>query len=116
MDGYFARKLPEMLLAHGLELQFAEIDTATGRSGGPEYKWMRTTVLEVNGQAVTARVIDAATRRVMEKVFATSGMVVTRPSVSSRLGSELTRQRPPCQPLTPLGASCMDGTGRLRVR
>jgi hypothetical protein len=50
MDGYFARKLPEMLLAHGLELQFAEIDTATGRSGEPEYKWMRTTVLEVTAK------------------------------------------------------------------
>lgn len=77
MDGYFGRKLVGMLLAHGLELQFAEIDAATGRSGEPEYEWLRTTMLEVTAKLVAARVIDAATRRVVEEFFSTSGTVVT---------------------------------------
>jgi SAM-dependent methyltransferase len=45
MDGYLGRGLPEMLLAHNLELQFVEIDTATARAGEPEHEWMRTTML-----------------------------------------------------------------------
>jgi hypothetical protein len=77
MDGYFGRKLPDMLLAHGLELQFAEIDAATARSGEPEYEWLRTTMLEVTAKLVPAGVIDAATRTVVEEFFSTSGTVVT---------------------------------------
>ena len=81
MDGYFGRKLPEMLLAHGLELQFAEIDAATGRSGEPEYEWLRTTLLEVAAKLVAAGVIDAATRGMVEEFFSTSGTVVTSVSL-----------------------------------
>ena len=77
MDGYFGRKLPEMLLAHGLDLQFTEIDTATGRSGEPEYEWLRMTLLEATAKLVGAGVIDAATRRMVQEFFSTSGTVVT---------------------------------------
>lgn len=81
MDGYFGRKLPEMLLRHGLELQFAEIDAATARSGEPEYEWLRTTLLGVTAKLVAAGVIDAATRRMVEEFFLTSGTVVTSVSL-----------------------------------
>ena len=64
MDGYFGRKLPGMMLAHGLELHSAEIDAATGRPGEPEYEWLRTTCLEASAKLVAAGVIDAATRRI----------------------------------------------------
>jgi hypothetical protein len=81
MDGYFGRRLPEMLLAHGLELQSAEIDTAIGRPGEPEYEWMRTTMLEVTAKLVSAGVIDATTRGMVEEFFSTSGTVVTSVSL-----------------------------------
>ncbi len=81
MDGYFGRRLPEMLLAHGLELQFVEIDTATARAGEPEYEWMRTTMVEVASKLVAAEVIDAATRRMVEEFFSTGGTVVTSVSL-----------------------------------
>lgn len=81
MDGYFGRKLPGMLLAHGLEPQFAEIDVATARCGEAEYEWLRTTMLEVTTKLVAAGVIDAATRSVVEEFFSTSGTVVTSVSL-----------------------------------
>jgi SAM-dependent methyltransferase len=81
MDGYFGRKLVGMLLAHGLELQLTEIDAATGRSGEPEYEWLRTTMLEVTAKLVTAGVIEAATRKVVEEFFSTGGTVVTSVSL-----------------------------------
>ena len=81
MDGYFGRKLPGMLLAHGLELQFAKIDAATGRPGEPEYEWLRTTLLEVTAKLVAAGVIGVATRRVVEEFFSTRGTVVTSVSL-----------------------------------
>jgi SAM-dependent methyltransferase len=81
MDGYFGRKLPEMLLAHGLELQLAEIDAAVGRFGEPEYEWLRTTLLEVTAKLVAAGVIDAAARRLVEGFFSMSGTVVTSVSL-----------------------------------
>jgi SAM-dependent methyltransferase len=86
MDGYFGRQLPEMLLAHGLELQFAEIDAATGRPGEPEYEWLRTTLLEATAKLVAAGVIDAATRRTVEEFFSTSGTVVTSVSLVAAAG------------------------------
>jgi SAM-dependent methyltransferase len=81
MDGYLGRKLPGMLLAHGLEPQFAEIDTATARSGEPEYEWLRTTLLEVTAKLLPAGVIDAATGRVVEEFFSASGTVATSVSL-----------------------------------
>jgi hypothetical protein len=69
MDGYFGRTLPEMLLARGVELRFAEIDAATGRPGEAEYEWLRTALLEATAKLVAAGVIDAATRRIVEEFF-----------------------------------------------
>lgn len=94
MDGYFGRKLPEMLLAHGLELQFAEIDAATGRSGEPEYEWLRTTMLEVTARLVAAGVIDAATRGIVEEFFSTPGTVVTSVSLVAAGGRKPIPRRP----------------------
>ena len=81
MDGYLGRRVPEMLLAHGLELQFAEIDTATGRAGEPEYEWMRTTMLEVTAKLVAAEMLDAGTRGIVEEFFTTNDTVVTSVSL-----------------------------------
>jgi SAM-dependent methyltransferase len=86
MDGFFGRKLPGMLLAQGLELQFAEIDTATARSGEPEYEWMQTTMLEATSKLVAAGVIDAATRGVVEEFFSTNGTIVTSVSLVAAAG------------------------------
>jgi SAM-dependent methyltransferase len=86
MDGYFGRKLPGMLLANGLELQFAEIDTATARSGEPDYEWLRTTLLEATAKLVAAGVIDAATRGVVQEFFSKSGPVVTSVSLVAAAG------------------------------
>ena len=86
MDGYFGRKLPEMLLAHGLELQFAEIDAATARSGEPEYEWLRTTLVEATAKLLAAGVIDAATRGVVQEFFSMSGPVVTSVSLVAAAG------------------------------
>jgi SAM-dependent methyltransferase len=77
MDGYLGRKLPGMLLVHGLELQFAEIDAATARPGEPEYEWLRTTLHVVTTKLVAAGVIDAATRGAVEEFFSTNGPVAT---------------------------------------
>jgi SAM-dependent methyltransferase len=54
MDGYLGRRLPEMLLAQRLDLQFAEIDAAIGQAGAPEHDWMRTTLLNVTAKLVAA--------------------------------------------------------------
>lgn len=81
MDGYLGRRLPEMLLAHTLELQFAEIDAAIGQAGEPEHEWMRTTMLNVSAKLVAADVIDAATRRMVEEFFMKTGTVVTSVSL-----------------------------------
>jgi SAM-dependent methyltransferase len=81
MDGYFGRKLPEMLLAQGLELEFAEIDTATARWGEPEYEWVRTTMLEVTAKLLAAGVIDPATRGPVQEFFSTSSTIVTSVSL-----------------------------------
>ena len=86
MDAYFGRKLPGMLLAHGLELQFAEIDTATARSGESEYEWMQTTMLEVTSKLLAAGAIDAATRSVVEEFFSTNGTVLTSVSLVAAAG------------------------------
>jgi len=77
MDGYFGRRLPEMLLAHHLDLEFAEIDAAIGQAGEPEHEWMRTTMLNVTAKLIAADVIDAATRRMVEEFFMEDGTVVT---------------------------------------
>ena len=90
MDGYLGRTLPEMLLASGLELQFAEIDSATGRPGEAEYEWMRTTLLQATAKLVAAGVIDAATRRTVEEFFLTSGTVVTSISLVAAGGRKPT--------------------------
>jgi SAM-dependent methyltransferase len=86
MDGYFGRTLPGMLLAHGLEPQFAEIDAATGRPGEPEYEWLRTTCLEASANLVAAGVIDAVTGGLVEEFFSTSGTVVTSVSLVAAAG------------------------------
>jgi SAM-dependent methyltransferase len=86
MDGYFGRRLPEMIIAHGLELQLAEIDTATARSDEPEYEWLRTTLLEVTAKLVAAGVIDAATRSAIEEFFSTGGTMVTSVSLVAAAG------------------------------
>ena len=88
MDGYLGRKLPDMLVAHGLELQFAEIDAGTGRFGEPEYEWLRTTLLEVTAKLVPAGVIDAATRRVVQEFLSASGTVVTSVSLVAAGGTQ----------------------------
>jgi SAM-dependent methyltransferase len=90
MDGYLGRTLPDMLLASGLELQFAEIDSATGRPGEAEYEWMRTALLEATAKLVAAGVIDAATRRLVEEFFSTSGTVVTSISLVAAGGRKPT--------------------------
>ncbi len=90
MDGYFGRTLPARLLASGLELQFAEIDAATGRSGEAEYEWTRTTWLEATAKLVAAGVIDVATRRIVEEFFSTSGTVVTSISLVAAGGRKPT--------------------------
>jgi SAM-dependent methyltransferase len=81
MDGYLGRRLPEMLLAHRLDLEFAEIDAATARPGEPEFEWMRTTWLEATAKLVAAGIIDAATRATAQEFFSTSGTVVTSVSL-----------------------------------
>jgi SAM-dependent methyltransferase len=81
MDIFFGRKLPEMLVGHGLELQFAEIDTAVAGYGEPEYEWMRTTMLGVTAKLLAARAIDAATRGPLEEFFSRRGTVVTSVSL-----------------------------------
>jgi SAM-dependent methyltransferase len=90
MDGYFGRKLPEMVLAHGLELRFAEIDTATGRPGEPEYEWLRTTLLEATAKLVAAGVIDSTTRAIVQEFFSTSGTIVTSVSLVAAGGRKPT--------------------------
>jgi hypothetical protein len=90
MDGYFGRTLPEMLLASGVELRFAEIDAATGRPGAAEYEWLRTALLEATAKLVAAGVIDAATRRIVEEFFSTSGTVVTSISLVAAGGRKPT--------------------------
>lgn len=77
MDGYFGRKLPEMLLAQGLELQLAENDAAVARFGEPEYEWARITWLQATAKLFAAGLIDAAARTVLEEFFSTPGTVLT---------------------------------------
>jgi SAM-dependent methyltransferase len=77
MDGYFGRKLPGMLLAHGLDLELAEIDAAVGRPGEIEYEWIRTTWLEGSAKLVAAGVLDVATGKVVEEFFSAAGTVVS---------------------------------------
>jgi SAM-dependent methyltransferase len=86
MDGSFGRKLPDLLLAHGLELQLAEIDAATARFGEPEYDWMRITWLEATAKLVAAGMVDAATRTVLEEFFSTTGTVVTSIGLVAAVG------------------------------
>jgi SAM-dependent methyltransferase len=81
MDGYLGRRLPEMLLAHRLDLQFAEIDAAIGQAGEPEHEWMQATMLNVSAKLVAADVIDAATLRMVEEFFMNNGTVVTSVSL-----------------------------------
>jgi hypothetical protein len=77
MDAYFGRKLPEMLLAHGLELELAEIDAAIARFGEPEYEWTRITWLQATAKLVAAGMIDAAIHAVLEEFFSTPGTALT---------------------------------------
>jgi SAM-dependent methyltransferase len=86
MDGSFGRRLPELLLAHGLELQLTEIDTATARPGEPEYEWLRTTLLEATAKLVAAGVLDAATRATVEEYFSASGTIATSVSLVAASG------------------------------
>jgi hypothetical protein len=79
-----------MVLASGLELQFAEIDAATGRPGEAEYEWMRTALLDASAKLVAAGVIDVATRRIVEEFFSTSGTVVTSISLVAAGGRKPT--------------------------
>jgi hypothetical protein len=90
MDGYVGRRIPDMVLASGLELQFAEIDAATGRPGEAEYEWMRTALLDASAKLVAAGVIDVATRRIVEEFFSTSGTVVTSISLVAAGGRKPT--------------------------
>jgi hypothetical protein len=59
-DAYLGRTLPAMLVASGLVLQGAEVDTRVTRPGELEYEWSRITALEAAKKMVAAGIIDDA--------------------------------------------------------
>jgi len=86
MDAYLGRRLPGMLLDHGLELQHAEIDARITQPGDLEHEWTRITWLETLETLVAMGVSDETHRALTKSFFASTATVITTLAVVAATG------------------------------